>query len=642
VAPGRHGRRSRSCRFLQYKWRRACQGKAKRTGDIITIEKRIVIVDFETYFDRRLKYDLKNVSITEYIRDSRFWPLGLAYRFLDEEKTHWLAGNHPIEAWVGAVDWANTVVIAHNAKFDGAILAWRYSVKPSSWIDTVAMAKATLGENVSGYSLKRLAEYLGLPAKGEMACEGVLKPTPQQLEALGVYCKNDVDLCKGIYEKLMPSFPKGQLSILDWTVRCFIEPKLVLDIQILTKGVEDEKRRREEIIKKSGVDKATLSSNKQFAEYLRNVGVEPPTKLSSRTGKPIPAFARTDRGLAELATSHPDLYAARIASKSNLLETRGESLLGVAKTGLFPFDVGFSGAVQTHRYSGGSGAGGNPQNFTRNSFLRGAVCAPAGYSLIVGDFAAIELRLLAWLAKEPRLIGKILADEDIYCDFASLKYGRKITKADKIERQFGKCCILGLGYNMGAKKFRATVKNQTGMDISEADAWKTVDLYRTTYFNVPKLWEQAHSLLPLISAGKIGCIWYAYFIKVKQNALVLPSGLEIKYPNLRQVGDDWVYDVYHKVYEAETTNLYGGKIIENICQALAGELCKEAIARAEGAGLKCVGQVHDEIIAIAPSEKAEEAAEILKRCMEQSPSWLPTLRLKAEVGIGQNWGSAKA
>ena len=599
-----------------------------------------MIVDFETYFDRKIGYDIKATSITEYIRDSRFWPLGLAYRFLDDGKTHWLAGNHAIEAWAGSLDWNNIVVVAHNAKFDGGILAWRYGVKPARWVDTVAIAKATLGENVSGYSLKRLAEYLGLPAKGEMSCEGVLSPTPQQLEELGVYCKNDVELCRGIYEKLIPTFPQGQLPILDWTIRCFIEPKLVLDSNLLAEGVKNEKIRREEIIKKSGVSRDVLSSNKQFAEYLRNAGVEPPTKLSSRTGKSIPAFARTDEGLAKLAASHPNLYAARIASKSNLLETRGESLLAVAKTGPFPFDVGFSGAVQTHRYSGGSGAGGNPQNFTRNSFLRGAVCAPAGYNLIVGDYAAIELRLLAWLAKEPRLIGKILADEDVYADFASLKYGRKITKADKIERQFGKCSILGLGYNMGAKKFKATVKNQTGMDISEDEAWKTVDLYRTTYFNVPKLWEQAHALLPLISSGQIGCIWFAPFIKVRKNALVLPSGLEIKYPNLRQVGEDWVYDVYHKVYEAETTNLYGGKMIENICQALAGELCKEAILRAEEAGLQCVGQVHDEILSV--SKEGDIAAAILETAMEQAPKWMPTLRLKAEVGYGKNWNESKA
>jgi len=637
-----------------------------------------VVVDFETFFDKKMKYDLRSMSVTEYVRDGRFWPHGMAYRFLDDERTHWLAGMHPIEAWAATVDWENTVVVAHNVRFDGAILSWRFRVKPFAWMDTVGLAKAVLGENVSGYSLKRLAEYLGLPAKGEISCDGVLKPSSEQLAVLGEYCKNDVEICKEIYEKLIRQFPPSQLSAMDWTIRAFVEPRLALDEECLRKGVEDEKKRREEIIFKTIPEihsyrvklekewydsfefheapfeepkttiedaKNVLSSNKQFAEYLVSQGIQVPTKQSIRTRQPIPAFAQTDEGMDGLRVSAPNLHAARIASKSNLLETRGESLLAVAKTGLFPFDVGFSGAVQTHRYSGGSGAGGNPQNFTRNSFLRGAVRSPKGYKLVVGDFAAIELRLLAWLAKEPRLMGKIINDEDIYADFASLKYGRKITRANKSERQFGKCSILGLGYNMGAKKFKFTVKTQTGMEISEKDAWKTVDLYRTTYFNVPKLWEQAHALLSFIATGKIGCIWFAPFIKVRKNALILPSGLEIKYPNLRQIGDEWVYDVYRKVYVAEPTKLYGGKMVENICQALAGELCREAIERAEADGIKCVGQVHDEIIAIAEEGgfiyTPEEAKIALKRHMEQAPKWMPTLRLRAEVGYGDDWNSAK-
>jgi len=135
-------------------------------------------------------------------------------------------------------------------------------------------------------------------------------------------------------------------------------------------------------------------------------------------------------------------------------------------------------------------------------------------------------------------------------------------------------------------------------------------------------------------------MWFAPFIKIKKNVLVLPSGLEIKYPNLRQIGDEWVYDTYKKVYEAETTKLYGGKMIENICQALAGELCKEAIERALIAGLHPVGAVHDEILCIDADPDC--ATGKLKQCMEYSPPWMPSLRLKAEVGAGPNWNEAKS
>lgn len=607
---------------------------------------RNLFVDVETYYDRKIGYDLKAISLTEYIRDPRFKLQGLAYCWQDEGTTHWISGDHVVQAWTVSVDWMSTRMINHNSKFDASVLLWRFGVRAAQYFDTVALAKAVLGENVSGYHLKGLAEYLGLPAKGELKWDGVRDLTKAQEAEMAEYCKNDTDICKGIYEKLIRQFPHSQLFSVDWTIRAFIEPRLRLDKDALIRGVEDEKARREEAIKKSGVDKSVLASNKQFAEHLRTVGLNVPTKLSLRTGKSIPAFARTDDGLAELMATAPDLYAARIASKANLLETRGESLLAVAKTGPFPFDVGFSGAVQTHRYSGGSGAGGNPQNFTRKSFLREAVCAPDSHSLIVGDFAAIELRILSWLAREPKLINKLVNDEDVYMDFAALL---------QANRFFGKCAILGLGYGMGGDKFQKTVKQQLKQDITEDAAWKTVNLYRTTYFNVPKLWEHANALLPLISSGSIGCIWFAPFLKAEKCAIILPSGLRIRYPNLRQVEMpgprgprmEWVYDVYRKKYEVEQSRLYGGKLIENICQALAGELCKEAIQRAEEMGLQCVGQVHDEILAVCRQDSVEGQAEkeavlVLRQAMEKSPKWWAEIRLKSEVGYGNTWNEAKS
>lgn len=602
--------------------------------------KAILFLDWETYYSTKDGFGLRELSLAEYVRDSRFKVHGLAYNSPRGGGTHWISGDHTIQAWVGSVDWANTVVVAHNIRFDGAILAWHYGVKPYAWFDTVALGKAVLGENVSGYHLKGLAEYLGLPAKGELKWDGVRELNAQQLAEMAEYCKNDTEICRGIYEKLIGQFPQSQLSAMDWTIRAFLEPKLVLDQNVLEKGVQNEKKRREEIIKASGVDKSVLASNKQFAEHLASVGFAVPTKISTRTGRSIPAFARTDEGLSELSNLAPGLYAARIASKANLLETRGESLLAVAKTGPFPFDVGFSGAVQTHRYSGASGAGGNPQNFTRKSFLRDAVCAPSGYNLVVGDFAAIELRVLAWLAKEPKLINKLINDEDVYAAFASEFYGKKVApKEPTPERFFGKCAILGLGYGMGGEKFQKTVKQQLKQDITEGAAYGAVKFYRSTYFNVPKLWEACSSLIPLVAEGRIGSLYFTPFIKVRRNALVLPSGLAIQYPNLRRVGDEWVYDVYRKKYESEPTKLYGGKMVENICQGLAGELCKEAIERAEAAGLECVGAVHDEILALSP--EGDIAAATLKAAMEKSPKWWPEIRLKAEVGYGRNWNNAK-
>lgn len=608
--------------------------------------KDILFVDFETYYDSKVNYRIKSreyprgLPIAVYIRDERFKVHGLAYCWALEGVSHWISGEHTIAGWRDSIDWANTVVISHNVKFDGSILAWRYAVKPYAWFDTVALAKAVLGYNVASYGLKNLAEFLGLQAKGELKGDGIRNLTPQQEQDMAAYCKGDVDICKGIYEKLIPQFPQSQLWHVDWTLRAFTEPILQLAADVLTSGVRKEKERREAAIKASGIEKAVLSSNKQFAELLARRGISVPTK-QSKTGREIPAFAKTDAGLAQLEKTHPCLYAARLASKANLLETRGAALLEVSKGGSFPFDVGFSGAVQTHRYSGGSGGGGNPQNFTRKSFLREAVTAPMGSKLVVGDFAAIELRILAWLANEPKLISRLINDEDVYAAFASEIYKRPIApRIASPERAFGKEAVLGLGYGMGFAKFKDRVRTVLRQEITDTKSRETVSLYRSTYAAVPRLWEACSGLIPLIADGRIQSLYFAPFIKARKNALVLPSGLPIQYPNLRRLNDEWVYDVYEKRYEPEAVKLWGGTIVENICQGLAGELCKEAIYRAEVEyGLSCKGQIHDEIIAV--SKTPEEDCLKLEKLMQVSPKWFPQLRLKSEVHSGQNWNAAK-
>ena len=611
--------------------------------------KSILVVDFETFYDTEGGYDLKSLSPAEYIRSDKFKAHCMAYSM--DGVRGLLTGEQEIYEQLACVDWKNTVLVSHNIKFDGTIIAWRYGHVPALYVDSISIAKAVIGQNIGSFSLYAVGNYLGLESKGNLAAigmDGIKDPTAQQLKELTDYCVIDVTICQGIFDKLIKQFPESQFSPMDWTVRCFTEPRLILDEAMLVKGVADEKVRRESIIAATGIERTVFSSNKQFAELLAKNGIRIPTKVSKTTGKTVPAFAKTDPGLAALEKTHPTWYAARIASKSSLLETRGEALINVAKTGTFPFDVGFSGAIGTHRYSGGSGAGGNPQNFTRGSFLRRAVSSPEGYSLIVGDYAQIELRLLAWLAREPKLINSIMADIDIYCEFATMYYGRPITKKDVLERMFGKSSILGLGYNMGAEKFQAKVKQDLKLDITYDQAQDAVLLYRETYFNVPKLWGFAQRCIPLIAKGEIGCLFFAPFIKVQKESLILPSGLRIQYPNLRYEDREWVYDDVKEIALAERMQrppnlprLYGGKLIENICQALAGELCKEGIARAEEQHLDCVGQVHDEVIGLIEDKMQKTGAYILKQAMEVPPRWLPSLKLKAEVGYGKNWLESK-
>lgn len=610
--------------------------------------KHLLFIDFETYWEsQKGGYGLKQMSMIQYVRDPRFKAFGLAMCGVDTDVA-WIpaAGIH---GWLNQVareiGWPNVAMVSHNVKFDASILRHVYEVVPGQFIDTKGMSKAVLAKSVKGHSLRDLAEHFKLESKGTMKTDGLRELTPAQEAELAEYCVHDVELCRSIFWKLRQDFPESQYAPMHRTISMFVTPQVQLNVPLLEKTNADEIKRRAAIFKDIGVEKAHFASNAKFPELLKARGYDVPTKISPRTGKEIPALALGDPEFLEMMETENEelksLCEARVAAKSTLLETRSAKLAGIGKTGLWPFDVEFSGADQTHRFSGGGGAGGNPQNFTRNSALREAVEATDGHSLVVGDFSNIELRIVAYLSKDHGLIQAIEQGVDLYCDFASVFYGRKITKSDAAERRFGKCAILGLGYGMGATKFAKTVRLQTGTTITEEQARKAIELYRTRYSGVPRLWEKLDDNIEYLADERTIVKNVDLPVMFAHEALVLPSGLKVRYPNLRKEGDgkryEWVYDVYRKK-NLEKAKLYGGKLLENISQALAGELCKEAMLRM-GEGV--TGLVHDEIHVVCRKGLELVTMQKLKRAMSISPSWLPSIKLDAEVGWGKTWGSAK-
>lgn len=606
-----------------------------------------LVIDFESFWDTKNGYTLRKLSMVEYVRSPLFKSFGAGFQFLSEFPTEpfWVSAED-LPDYLATLEWKNIEVVGHNVKFDGFILKHVYGIQPYRWIDTKGMSRAVLGKAVKNHSLATLAEHFGLVSKGTMKTDGLKELTPDQEKELAIYCMHDVRLCGLIYSRLAKDFPENQNEMLHRTIQMFVMPKIVLDVALLQKTAESEKARKITIFSDLQIDKAVFSSNVKFPKLLESEGFEVPMKASPKqvnedgTPKMIPAIALGDVDFLNLVEEGNErlklLCEARVAAKSTLLETRSEKLARLGSTGHWPFDVEYSGANQTHRFSGGSGAGGNPQNFTRGSALREAVRPISGYSIIVGDFSNIELRLVAYLSKDPGLIEAIEQNKDIYCDFASLFYGRTITKKDEIERRFGKTAILGLGYGMGAIKFKKTVRLQTGQDISIADAERAVDLYRSRYSRVPQTWHQLNSCIKFLTRDDES-LFIGMPIRCRHEALVLPSGLEMRYPNLRQREKEWIYDIWDKGQFVQR-KLYGGKVLENICQGLAGELCKEA---AQQFGDKVTGLVHDEIHLVDKTQFARLTAKRLERVMSTAPKWLPRIKLNAEVGYGINWLSAK-
>ena len=602
----------------------------------------IITIDFETAYGGDLGFAKQTTE--EYIRDSRFEVIGVAVQ-VDDGEPVWFSGDQlGLYQFLQKYDWKNSLALAHNAVFDGAILNWIYGITPKGWLDTLSMARALHGTQVGG-SLGVLATHYGIGVKGEQVKQYInyfrKSFTKVELADYGDYCKNDVKLTWDLFNLMSQGFPKVELRLIDLTVRMFTEPVLQLDKQMLEVHLVKEKRRKEELL--DSFDKDTLMSNPQFADLLVSLGVEPPMKKSPATGKQTYAFSKTDEGFKALL-EHEDtrvqaVVAARLGTKSTIEETRTERFIGIATRGPMPVPLRYY-AAHTGRWGGDDKI--NLQNLQRTSPLKKAILAPFGMVMIDSDSSQIEARTLAWLAGQDDLVEAFERGEDVYKIMASAIYGKKIEEITKDERFVGKTTILGAGYGMGAVKFRTQLKT-FGVEVSEDEAKRIIDTYRRTYPNISALWKAAADVLPAIIREQTTSFGRGGILKVDgSEGILLPNGLRLKYPNLRQKTDEesgkteLVYDT--KKGKAVIPNrIYGGKVIENICQALARIVIGEQMLMV-AKKYRVVMTVHDAIACIAPEAEAETAKEYVELCMRIRPSWATELPLNCEAGYGKSYG----
>jgi hypothetical protein len=216
----------------------------------------------------------------------------------------------------------------------------------------------------------------------------------------------------------------------------------------LESHLSDVQERKHKLLEQAGADKKTLMSNPQFADLLRGLGVEPPTKISPANGKTTWAFAKTDEAFKALQEHADDrvqsLVAARLGTKSTLEETRTQRFIDISKRGLLPVPIRYY-AAHTGRFGGDDKI--NLQNLPSRGAnankLKQSVIAPQGYTIIDADSAQIEARVLAWLAGQENLVQGFANQEDVYKKMASAIYGKPEGDITKEERFVGKTTILG-------------------------------------------------------------------------------------------------------------------------------------------------------------------------------------------------------
>jgi len=390
-------------------------------------------------------------------------------------------------------------------------------------------------------------------------------------------------------------------------------------------------------------DKKDLMSNAKFAELLQGWDVEPPMKISPTTGKQTYAFSKTDEAFKALLNHDiPEvrlLVESRLGTKSTIEETRTERFVEIAKRGLLPVPLRYY-AAHTGRWGGDDKI--NLQNLKRGSLLKNAIKAPNGYVMVDSDSSQIEARTLAWLAGQDDLVDAFEKGEDVYKIMASAIYGKKMEEITKEERFVGKTTILGAGYGMGATKFKAQLKT-FGVEVHEDEAQRIIDTYRKTYPKIPELWKSASNILPAIVSEQTTSFGCNGMLKVDgAEGILLPNSLRLKYPNLRKQQDkksgkiEYVYDT--KKGKAIVPNrIYGGKVVENVCQALARIVIGEQMLLV-AKKYRVVMTVHDAIACIAPEAEANRAKEYVELCMRIRPAWASELPLNCEAGCGKSYG----
>jgi DNA polymerase I-like protein with 3'-5' exonuclease and polymerase domains len=619
----------------------------------------LITLDFETYYtDKDLGF--RTQTTEEYIRDPRFEVIGVSVQVNDGSPVWFSGDRETTRKWLAQFNWKESLVLAHNTLFDGAILAWHFGIKPMALADTLCMARALHGVEVGG-SLAKLATRYNVGVKGDEVVKAINKRrvdfTAEELALYGEYCRNDVDLTYKLFLLMIPSFPQEELKLIDMTLKMFTEPVLYVEQSTLQERLTELQEEKSRLLQglmeqlKCATEEEVrekLSSNKKFAEVITGFGIEVPYKTSVTTGKQIPALAKKDEGFIAL-TENDDpfiqqLCAVRLGTKSTLEEKRIERFMDIGKRnkGALPIPLKYYGA-HTGRWSGTDKV--NFQNLPsrdpKKKALKKAIVPPDGYMVINSDSSQIEARVLAWLAGQEDVVKQFANGEDVYSIFASNVYGRKITKADPTERFVGKTCILGLGYGTGAMKLQHTLATSqpVSVKLDEEECKRIVGVYRDNNSSIIALWREADRMLENMIDGKIKkpiafgeyeCVHY------DKDGIILPNGFRIRYANLRRVTKDDKTQIVYDSRKGEVS-IWGGAVVENVVQALARIVVGTQMCEINNK-YRVALTVHDAAVVVADMDDVDDAIEFVTSVMSKAPDWAKGLPVACEAKVGVTYG----
>ncbi len=270
---------------------------------------------------------------------------------------------------------------------------------------------------------------------------------------------------------------------------------------------------------------------------------------------------------------------------------------------------------------------------TLSQLIRTAFTASPGCRLIDCDFSAIEARVIAWLADEKWRQEVFAKNGDIYCASASQMFRVPVEKHGRNAelRQKGKIAELALGYGGGVGALKAFGADQMG--LSEADMQEIVSKWRDSSPNICKLWQGVEKAArrSIINPAAFPCKHGIMFLTGNAKMLVqLPSGRKLVYqePEINDEGAITYMGVNQTSRKWSRIETWGGKLVENIVQAIARDCLAESLTRLDVAGYRIIMHIHDEVVLDVPDGKGSLAE--VERIMSQPIAWAPGLILAAE------------
>ena len=637
-------------------------------------ERRRLLIDLETYSS----VDITKAGAFKYVEAPDFEILLLAYAWNDGpvrvlDLTDPFGHDELPDIIAGLFD-PDTVKVAHNSAFERACLTKHLGqeLPAEEWEDTMILAAMNglpMSLDAAGAALQlkdqkikegtTLISYFCKPCKPTIANGGrtrnLPRHAPDKWERFVEYCRRDVEVEQAIYYRLH-HFP-----VPDWEREVW-----ALDARINERGVLVDTELAQAAI---DVDEAFTTTHS--AELQRLTGLDNPNSVAQLKvwleSVGVSCESLNKATVTDLLTTVPDRTTRRV------LELRQQ----LGKTSTKKYQSMLAAACQDDRVRGimqyyGAGRTGRwagrivqPQNLPQNhldiidrvrelvrqrdletlemaydnvpdvlsQLIRTALVAKPGHTFLVSDYAAIEARVIAYLAGETWRMAVFAEGGDIYCSSASQMFKVPVVKhgINGHLRQKGKIAELACGYGGGVGALKAFGADKMG--LTEQEMQDIVTQWRAASPTIPAFWRAAENTAKraLENPGRTFSLPYcdvAYRKDADALRCRLPSGRVLSYWGARLENDSIVFMGQNQTTRKwEKTDTWGGKLVENIVQAVARDCLAVALLRLDEAGYKIVFHVHDEIIAEAPEgSRWEDMADIMGLPID----WAPGLLLRGD------------